>query len=277
MNESKTHLAFVSEEAGKGYTYAIKKTESIVQTFAVCMLERLHAGSEAVKLLFEQYVAVHRKFDYSIGILMRSMLLDYMILLNTFDIIHTYEEDPPKMEELLNHFCLTMLSDSAYHALKYFKANVDIIPAEKLKGMYSMLVYLHQECFESYAHDGTEPVLKIKKMISQAQMVNRLKKSTHLSHLSRKEDWYMYYSKYDHFGKMYHGLSKRPLPDEFSNMGLAIRELPRSLALMLTLLAIVFPTDAIIIAQFEKAKLYAEALRKKEDAEIDALINKKAN
>jgi hypothetical protein len=89
MNETKEHLRFVAEASTNGYAFAVKKDKSIVQSFFVCMLKRQQAETEAVKILFEQYLSVNRRFDYSIGIILRSLLLEYMILLNTIEIIHT--------------------------------------------------------------------------------------------------------------------------------------------------------------------------------------------
>lgn len=214
--------------------------------FAVAMIERLQNGTEGLRVLFKEYVYNHHRFDFSIGIVLRSLLLDYMIMLNVLEIIDRDNlPDKEKIKEL-DDFCLRMLSDSAIYALKYFQANSDTLFGEKKKSILSQLVQNHPFCFEPYADDGSIPVLKVNKSYSQVELVKRLKNSAKYKHLSRKEDWYMYYSKYDHFGAMYLGLSAQHISKQFDNMCSAIRELPYSLVLMITYLRTGFPENKLL-------------------------------
>lgn len=260
-------LRIVIDVSEKTLLLARKKEKNMMLIFCISMLERIHAASEGIAVLLKEYSHNHRKFDFSIGIITRSVLLDYLIMLNVIEILHRKNHDPVARQEELETFCLTMLSDSAIHTLKYFKSNLDSIPKERLKGMYSMQVRLHEYCFEPYAHDGSEPILKIKKQFSQQELVKRLKKSKELSHLSRKEDWYMYYSKYDHFGQMYHGISKQSIADEFLNMDLALREFPFSLTLMLMLLQILYKEDESIGKQLSIISHLAQKISEIDDIE----------
>lgn len=259
------HTTIVMEESKAVRDIVRKKEKSIIQAFTRCMLERFHDAMQGVHVLFGKYLE-NRKMDFSLGIVLRSMFLDYLIMLNVFEIILRHGEDSKKRNEELNQFCLQMLSDTAIHTLSYFDANT--IEPEKLNGMYSTLVYFHEECFEPYAHDGSRPVLKIKRSLSQKELVNRLKKSA-FPHLARKEDKYMFYSKYDHFGKMYSALQNRPVPDEFIFMAEGIRELPRSLALMVSLAHIYHQEDKELEAIVTKLGEHCTAIDKIENAEID--------
>ncbi len=222
------------------------KERNIRLVFGVAIIERLQNGTEGLRVLFKEYVYNHRRFDFSIGIVLRSLLLDYMIMLNVLEIIDRDNIlDEEKIKEL-DDFCLRMLSDSAIYALKYFQANSDSLFGEKKKSILSQLVQNHPFCFEPYANDGSIPVLKINKSYSQVELVKRLKNSPKYKHLSRKEDWYMYYSKYDHFGAMYLGLSAQHISKQFDNMCSAIRELPYSLVLMVTYLRTGFPANELL-------------------------------
>jgi hypothetical protein len=223
--------------------------------FCLAMLERLRNGTEGVRTLFAQYVANHRKYDFSIGIVLRSMLLDYMIMLNVLEILDRDGLDDEARLAELDNFCLRMLSDSAIHSLNYFEANVDSIPAERLKTMYEAVYQHHPYCFEPYAFDGTKPKLKVQKSFSQKELVNRLKCSMKYKHLSRKEHWYIYYSKYDHFGSMYYSLSWQDLPDQFEHMTIALRELPRSLVLIVAFLTILLPDHESFRKHLEKCTI----------------------
>lgn len=261
LMDSTDHLKFTLDESDLLIKHSNTIPKSIIKTFTYCALERLNVATIALHTLYGKYLN-ERKYEFSIGIIMRTVYLDYLILLNAIEIIFRNNENNNPYEEELSDFCLTMLSDSAIHALKYFDAN--IIPQEKLAGMYTLQFHMHEECFEPYSHDGTRPVLKKKKSLSQQELVKRLKKSKY-PHLSRKEDAYMFYSKYDHFGKMYHEISRRPLTDEFIHMGINLRELPRSLALIVVLFRLLAPEDAVLIEDAKRIEEYIQKMEQQED------------
>lgn len=77
----------------------------------------------------------------------------------------------------------------------------------------------------------------------------------------------MFYSKYDHFGKMYSSVSKRPLTHEFIHMGQNIRELPRSLGLMIGLLIVKPPEDKNLLAFRDKLEPWLKAIEERENKE----------
>jgi len=249
-------LKFLLDESALLLEHFAAIQKSIIKTFTYCALERLNVASISLHTLYGKYLS-ERKYEFSIGIIMRTVYLDYLILLNALEIVFRNNENNNPYEEELSDFCLTMLSDSAIHALKYFDSNK--VPQEKLARMYSLQVHMHEECFEPYAHDGTKPILKKKKSFSQQELVKRLKKSSY-PHLSRKEDAYMFYSKYDHFGKMYHKISRRPLTAEFIHLGENLRELPRSLALIVVLLRLLAPEDVNLIADAKRVEEYIQKM-----------------
>lgn len=241
------------------------KERNIRLVFGVAMIERLQNGTEGLRVLFKEYVHSHHRFDFSIGIVLRSLLLDYMIMLNVLEIMD--RDNTPDVEKIkeMDDFCLRMLSDSAIYALKYFQANSDTLYGEKKKSILAQLVQNHPFCFEPYANDGSIPVLKVNKSYSQAELVKRLKNSEKYKHLSRKEDWYMYYSKYDHFGAMYLSLSAQHIAKQFDNMCSAIRELPYSLILMISYLCSVFPNNELLAKHQAKCLAILQKIEKMEN------------
>lgn len=261
--DSTDHLKFVLDESDLLLQHSASVPQSIIRTFTYCALERLNVATLSLHTLYGKYLA-ERKYEFSIGIILRTVYLDYLMLLNAFEIVLRNAEINSSYEEELSDFCLTMLSDSAIHALKYFDANT--IPPDKLAGMYSLQVYMHEECFEPYTHDGTRPVLKKKRAFTQQELVKRLKNSKY-PHLSRKEDAYMFYSKYDHFGKMYHKISRRPLTAEYIHLGINLRELPRSLALTTALFRLLAPEDTVLSEDADRIGKYIQKIEDREDLE----------
>ena len=77
----------------------------------------------------------------------------------------------------------------------------------------------------------------------------------------------MFYSKYDHFGKIYSSISKRPLTAEFLHMGRNLRELPRSLGLMASLLLISFQEDSYLKNSVEKIDKHNKKIDAAEEQE----------
>lgn len=257
LNDILDHFEFTLKESSLAMSIAEKKDNTIIQQFCLCLLHRVNSATEGIKPAFGKYLE-DRKFDFVIGITIRAILLDNLIVLNAMEICLKYRNEPETLEKELNEFCLIMLSDTARHTLNYFKANQRYITQDMLANMYKSLVKTNPDCFHTYTNDGTAPELKISKFYRTADLVKNLKQSEHIGYMGKKENPYMYYSKYDHFGQMYYHLAKRQLPEEFYIMEDAISEFPRIVAYSSVLLSALYPEESELSALAERGRKYVQ-------------------
>src|SRR5690606_22075959 len=103
--------------------------------------------------------------EYACGIILRSTLLDALIVLNLYQILIDNEASTKtgaEKEQIVKDFCDTLLSDGLENTLKYIKAakDVNIITQQQLSDTYKNFVAARQIFFEPYANDGSMPVVK---------------------------------------------------------------------------------------------------------------------
>ncbi len=130
MEKILKHLDFVIQQTNAiADSYDKKKLDDITM-FCMCMLDRMNFASESIKILLERF---HEKpqVDYGCGIIVRSLLLDYLIVLNAFEVYGKNVENHEVLQKELSKFCLMMLCDSVRHTLDYFKSLDGIITEEQ--------------------------------------------------------------------------------------------------------------------------------------------------
>src|SRR5690606_5767433 len=136
MDTSFQHLNFIIDHCGKTSRYLDKKDLNGIQFFCIGLLERLSNSSLALSVLLKE-INVNPSLEYACGIILRSTLLDALIVLNLYDIIIKNEANgktDAESELIVKAFCETMLSDGLGNTLKYIKAakDVDFITQQQL-------------------------------------------------------------------------------------------------------------------------------------------------
>ncbi|HEY1038255.1 MAG TPA: hypothetical protein VGF30_02570 [Bacteroidia bacterium] len=263
LDQALDNIEFILEESTIAMELAQRHEQSNVQQFCFCMLHRLNTAIQGIKSVFGKYFGDHRRYDFTIGITLRAILLDYIIVLNAVEIYAKNEHSPAVAKEKLEEFAIIALSDAARHTLKYFKTNQQYIPKESLAEMYSSLVKSNPNCFKPYANDGSEPQLINSTPLKISDLIHRIRESTHINRKFSEINAYIYYSKYDHFGQMYYHLSKRQLPEEFENMADAIAHLPVAVACNVALLSIYHPEDKDLEKQATRVGIYSQKVEER--------------
>ncbi len=267
------NLKMVKAQCEKLLPIITSHSQTITNTFLTCMVDRLQAGVLSIDPLFNHYLN-EKRIQFGLGILLRALHLDYIIMLNVLEILQRNKNDEQALKKEVEHFCHIMLSDGAKHTLKLFKENN--IPSEMRKRLYNELVNRNPECFHPYPKDGSEPKLLLEKTFSANELVKRLRTSK-LPHLAAKDHHYQFYSKYDHFGKLYSMISKQDFEWEFVHLSEAIRELPRSLGIMVSL-GTLFTLDERMVEIVDSVTSHCDAIdieEKKERAESKKAEKKK--
>lgn len=217
------------------------------------MVDRLNASAMALDVLLKQ-VEDNNAIEYSCGIMLRTIFLDLIILLNAFSI--TRNPDNSMVNEL-EQFCFDTMGDSVRHTLENLKALYSQHPGNVIKTMYSKLVAENPQFFEPYANDGTYPVLKVMKKYTNKELAKTVKDSAELANYKDIYDAYLFYSKYDHFGQIFHTISKQDFLVRLDRVNKSITYIPFAFIFSITILLIASPS-ADLEKQFFEIKAYIE-------------------
>ncbi|MBK7884417.1 MAG: hypothetical protein IPJ81_11985 [Chitinophagaceae bacterium] len=223
MDKSIQYLEFIIVHSGTSQ-HLKNKELNIVQFFCIGLLERLKNTSLALKALLDK-INSNPSLEFACGIIIRSALLDKLIVLNLYEVLsknQTTSITESEKEEIVKNFCEEMLSDGLAHTLKYVKAakDVNLITHKKLLEIFKNFVSKHKIFFEPYANDGSMPVVKYK-YTSPEKLFKKLA-NTPLKALSNIYDTYLFFSKYDHFGILYYEVSKQKYIEQLDRISKAI-------------------------------------------------------
>ncbi|MBS1916678.1 MAG: hypothetical protein JST87_10370 [Bacteroidetes bacterium] len=221
MNTTKKILEFSIKKSNEiSHLFHGAKRDNVM-FFSLSMLDRLNFSSHSLKMLIND-IERNTKIEYSCGIILRSVLLDYMILLNGVNILLTENKNVSKS---LYDYCSTWLADSIRHTIE----NIAILYAQHSKEtrnkMYINLINRNPDFFEKYSEDGNKPKLKIAKPSNVEKLFNILQ-SSELKTEAKIYEAYLYYSKYDHFGQMFYELSRENFQGRLDRMKQAIAIFP---------------------------------------------------
>ena len=244
-------LDFVIAECDRTTKHFDKRERDEIMLFCMCMLDRLNFASEGLRILMNNFLE-NTKVEYSCGLIIRSVLLDYLTVLNAMDVYGRNIKDTQAWHTEMKAFCLMMLSDSVKNTLEYFETMKNIVPKDSLDRMYSNIVAMHPECFEPYGNDGSVPVLRTDKHRTPKALFHTLVNSKQLKAYASVYDAYIYYSKYDHFGQMFYTLSRARSIDKLAHLDQVLKVFPRSLMFTLTILVTVNARDPFLKDQLDK-------------------------
>src|SRR5439155_21199187 len=112
--------------------------EDHIRTFCILMLERLNFASEGIKALMPSFIE-NTKLEYSIGITVRSVVLDNLILMNAVNIVSETEANTSSADiyKKLDQFCLNHLSEGLNKTLNYVEKIKNDLESQKLSNIYS--------------------------------------------------------------------------------------------------------------------------------------------
>jgi hypothetical protein len=235
-------LEFVIQKSDEITKHFDKREREEVTLFSLCMLDRLNFSSESLMILMNQFNS-NTKVEYSCGIIIRSVLLDYLIVLNAHEIYDRHLNDVEKLYEELKGFAIMMLCDTVRNTLEHLESLESQFTQGDMQKMYTNIVDMNPECFEAYKKDGSKPKIKSKDKRSPKQLFNVLMKSKSLKNYRGIYEIYLFYSKYDHFGQMFYQLSRKIPIGKLENIDRAIKEFPRVLLFTVIILETLYGSD----------------------------------
>ncbi|HEX2628229.1 MAG TPA: hypothetical protein VHM26_04440 [Chitinophagaceae bacterium] len=257
MEKIFSRLNFVIDESNEITKHFDRKELDNITMFCMCMLDRIRFSSEGLNPLLAK-LETNPMMDYPAGIIIRSALLDYLIVLNAFEIYGRNISDPKVCHAELDKYCLMMLCDSVRNTMEYFQTLEGQIDKDVLNTMYKNLVAMNSRCFEDYADDGSVPKIKIKEYRSPKQLLSVLMSSKDLKRFKNIYEAYLFYSKYDHFGNMFYGLSRINPDAQLRNLDNAIRIFPRIVLFVNTILNSLYSTDTFISNKIQSTMAFID-------------------
>lgn len=177
------------------------------------------------------------------------------------EIFSHFDEQPDKIHGELDEYCRIMLCDSVRHTID----NIELLYQDKgkkvLGNLYRNIVKENPECFEPYSFDGSKPRLKCKPAPGMKKLFNTLRNSKDLKGYASTYDAYLFYSKYDHFGKMVLRLSRRLTAEQLGSLGQGIELFPKVLLWSIVLLEAIFPVDQFIKEKRETVSAFIDGMK----------------
>lgn len=234
--------------------------DNSLEIFLILMLDRLHNSCKSLELLLNDYEK-HPTHDFSIGIILRSLLLDTIITINLQNEIEKNKlksdaETKQLLEEKAEHF----LSDGFNRIIKEVMSSNESI--EIIGNFFHALINRYPAFFEEYQNDNSKPEVKNKKL-EQGVLYETIRNSPNLKKLIGIVDRYNYYSKYDHFNFIHYDLMRQENKDKIRLITTSLEDLVfHSLTLHL-LLVETYPEDFyikqsnLIIDYFSRQVLYS--------------------
>ncbi len=275
MNVAKDHPAILYQRMNKRLDFVIDGTEKLtkhfdqsgmddhIRTFCILVLDRLNFASEGIKALMPSFLQ-NTKLEYTIGIIIRSIILDNLILMNAVKIVSEANVNTDNLDTYnkLNQFCLEHLSDGLNKTFNYIDKVKGELDSQKISNIYSNFYNANQHYFEPYSHDGTRPILKSKANSVASKLHANLKETTNLSKAASIYEIYVYYSQYDHFGSVFYIFSRFPIEDKIRMMDNAIRSFPKSLLFANVILQSINSKDTFLTERLNATTQFIDEINK---------------
>jgi len=198
MGTAQENFEFISRENDTTLRIVNGHDLSYFQQCCAGILERMTFVSDAIGILL-QPMESNKGLEFSVGILLRSVLLDGLVALN---LLHEFNESfKSKKTQLeifngLNDVGQAILSDGLMQAIKYLQGSKKFgyyESDEEMNRAVNNFIKKYQEFFEQSDDPTQKPVLK-KQPDSGFQLFDNLSESD-FENLRRAYDKYQLYSK----------------------------------------------------------------------------------
>ncbi len=214
MKETIKHLDFIISRTNEIIHHYVKQDVLTIQYFYLGMCERLNAGSKSLKLLA---IAIEQdqEHEFSAGLVVRTLLLDFLIGLRGYDIFTQGEVNKKLQKEIheeVTEYCNIVLGDGVVYTLKHFKAfqSSGAITEAELHIVYENMSKTYSRFLQPFLNDGNMPVSKFPRAPQVRELFTILSGGTpELKELAKNYDTYSFYSKYEHFNILSYDLMRR--------------------------------------------------------------------
>jgi hypothetical protein len=241
------YIEFTIKQSNEVCNYLYGKELTITQTFCLGLIERLNNSSKTIKLLIKK-LNTEPSHEYSIGIIVRALLLDSLVGMNLYK-IYTDSLKNKDSESITNEkvslYCEINLSDGISKTLSYLDdaKKFNFIDEEQLKLAFNNIAVTKAYFLESHLNDGTKPILRHNKYYSPQKLFELLASDSGTKNAARMYDAYLYFSKYDHFGITYYEIIRIEKSIKDKNYLEAFEGIVFNLSFLILILKTTFEND----------------------------------
>ncbi|HEY8658506.1 MAG TPA: hypothetical protein VIL78_05690 [Hanamia sp.] len=273
FKNTKEHLNFFISHIPPILQHFNKSDLNSAQGFSTGMLQRLFYASNSInKLIYEHDEYIIN--DFSIGIIVRSILLDSLIGLNFYKILKDNLHKSDKFLKIeLNNFCNSVLSDGLRQTLDYYEQLKveEVIKPEDLKNLYNVFSNKYNFFLEQSGGVGTKPNSKFKFFSKQKPPYKPIVSDAEMKGIALKlQELYNIYSKYDHFGILYFEIDDTSFESKSNRISASISLFVNHCTNLFDILQRVSINDNFVNSQYEIANNY---LQKKIEYNNNEVIN----
>ncbi len=236
MEKTQRILDFTIEQCDSITKYYHGSQRSNIMFFSLSMLDRLNFSSHSLKALTKD-IYENSRLEYSCGIIIRSVLLDYMILLNAIEPWLTSNPTGNETKDLYN-YCSKWLADSMRHTVNNIALLYSDSSSQELDIMYLNIINRNPDFFYPYENTGKPPKIKLERPEKTEDLYKKIKQGK-FNYDAKVYEAYLYYSKYDHFGQMFYETSREFVLDKINRMNKSISFFPYILHYSLLILSTV--------------------------------------
>lgn len=234
MSKEENCLRFTDIVSRSLLDYFNNKETNVVQQFCLHAIDRLNQSGVALNELISKSEK-NQRLEYACAILIRSVLSDALHILNATIVCKVDNEE--KANKNLEDFCFSSLADSISYLVKNIRESTNVINKEQA---YKNIMHRYPEFLESQENAMGEPkVLKGAYEVSNRALVNRIKKDEDFGMYSLIYDNFLYYSKYEHFGPIYHDFQENGFHEQIGKIKkMVIKLFPWLLTIIVAILRI---------------------------------------
>jgi len=272
MNATKISLENLQETisaSAEALPYFQKGGDEIAR-FAFCAIEKISKTAQGIKRL---YTALDGNDDleFSLGILLRSLMMDNLMIQNIKYQIFSAKDDKPQIDsaaikEIVKAICYKFLADGTDNFIKDLKLSDNLSPAQQeaaAKQFASMFP-------KAYDLTSGKPILK-KEFKFQIKSLYTDSKHESLVSLDSTYNLYTFWSKYDHLSQWTSMAKQIPFEHRKGKIDLAIVIILMQLRDALVLAYDFDPNYSVLEPLFNRIQ---EHLQKEYDPEIAKAASK---
>ena len=207
MEKSLEHLEFIISNTGKTISHFHKSDSTNSQLLPIGMLERLLQISLTVRKLFPE-LKTNKYLLFSVAVLIRTIILDVLIILNLVTEAVKLEYDNKSKKEILDkisHWSNSILCDGISGTRNYIKmaGEKGLKSKDEIEKNLAGFIAKYAGCFVENDSERGEPKAKFNTKLNAFSIFEKLAGSVQTIDLAKVYDSYIFYSKFEHFSYMY--------------------------------------------------------------------------
>jgi hypothetical protein len=250
INEITRHLQAIVDRGIPVMKYfkGRDKDASDAESFCVGIIGRFVDVSLAVKALLK-FAPGFESAEYSIGLLIRSCLLDSLTASNLHVIKSNHsKKTPEELKTEIDNFCFDAVQEGVRFVITSSRSALrqNFITAEEFASTLRLLKKAYSRFFKPSV-DGTDEPQLLDKKSGHKFLSNKMKSHDVLHQIPGAiNDLYNIYSKYEHFNDMYWTVLNRPIPEKERHILKSIEMISFAQTVIIQTLSDYHPNDAFL-------------------------------